>query len=291
MGHPVPHVRRPRSGAGDGGSAALDRGLVVTAVTTVVLAPGRRSVLQRRVRLVVSVVIAYNVVEAAVAILAGRAASSLALVSFGLDSCVEVLSAAAIAWQFAGRDPEAREKVALRTVAVAFFAVAGYVTMTSFVALSGWQSAEESRVGIVLAAASLVVMPVLSWIERRTGRELGSASVVADSKQTLLCTYLSAVLLAGLVLNALLGWSWADPVAALVIAGFAVREGVEAWRGESCCPPPTALLTSDVGTATEAEVAEAAEAGCIDDCCRPAVQHADQPNACPDVVLEPGEER
>ena len=102
------------------------------------------------------------------------------------------------------------------------------------------------------AAGTLIVMPVLSWIERRTGRELGSASVVADSKQTLLCTYLSAVLLAGLVLNALLGWSWADPVAALVIAGFAVREGVEAWRGESCCPPPTALLTSDSGTATGA---------------------------------------
>jgi divalent metal cation (Fe/Co/Zn/Cd) transporter len=214
------------------------------------LAFTRKLVLERRVRLVVSAVIAYNVVEAAVAILAGRAASSLALVSFGLDSCVEVLSAAAIAWQFAGRDPEAREKVALRTVAIAFFAVAGYVTVSSLLTLSGWQSAEESRVGIVLAAVSLVVMPMLSWIERRTGRELGSASVVADSKQTLLCTYLSAVLLAGLVLNALLGWSWADPLAALVIAGFAVREGVEAWRGESCWAPATSLLASDDETAT-----------------------------------------
>jgi divalent metal cation (Fe/Co/Zn/Cd) transporter len=260
----------------------------VTALTGAGLAPFRKSVLQRRVRLVVSAVIAYNVVEAAVAILAGRAASSLALVSFGLDSCVEVLSAAAIAWQFAGRDPEARETVALRTVAVAFFAVAGYVTVTSLLALSGWESAGESRVGIILAVASLIVMPVLSWIERRTGRELGSVSVVADSKQTLLCTYLSAVLLVGLVLNALLGWSWADPVAALVIAGFAVREGVEAWRGESCCAPPTALLTSDAATATEAA---AAEAGCIDDCCRPALQQADQPNARPEAVLEPGEER
>ena len=129
---------------------------------------------------------------------------------------------------------------------------------------------------------------MLSWIERRTGRELGSASVVADSKQTLLCTYLSAVLLAGLVLNAVLGWTWADPVAALVIAGFAVREGVEAWRGESCCPPPTALLTSDASTAT---AAAAAEAGCVDDCCGPAVNHTDQSSAQPEVGLESGEGR
>ncbi|MGH3340887.1 MAG: cobalt transporter, partial [Propionibacteriaceae bacterium] len=127
----------------------------MTVLTAAGLAPARKSVLQRRVRLVVSAVIAYNVVEAAVAIMAGRAASSMALVSFGLDSCVEVLSAAAIAWQFAGRDPEAREKVALRTVAVAFFAVAGYVTVTSLLALSGRDSAEESRIGIVLAAVSL----------------------------------------------------------------------------------------------------------------------------------------
>lgn len=173
-----------------------------------------------------------------------------------------MLSAAAIAWQFAGRDPEAREKVALRTVAIAFFALAAYVAVTSVLSLLGSQEAGESRVGIVLAAVSLVVMPVLSWIERRTGRELGSASVVSDSKQTLLCTYLSAVLLIGLVLNSLLGWSWADPIAALVIAGVAVREGVEAWRGDSCCAPPAALLsgTDDV---------HGAEAGCADGCCAP----------------------
>jgi divalent metal cation (Fe/Co/Zn/Cd) transporter len=161
----------------------------------------------------------------------------MALVSFGLDSCVEVLSAAAIAWQFASRDPEAREKVALRTVAVAFFVVAGYITVTSLLAVSGRGSAEESRIGIVLAAVSLIVMPILSWIERRTGRELGSASVVADSKQTLLCTYLSAILLAGLVLNSLLGWSWADP-GRRVSDRWLCRPGKESrLAGVSCVAP------------------------------------------------------
>jgi hypothetical protein len=122
-------------------------------------------------------------------------------------------------------------------------------------------------------------MPILSWIERRTGHELGSASVVADSKQTLLCTYLSAILLAGLVLNSLLGWSWADPVAAVVIAGFAVREGIEAWVS---CVAPTRRLC-EAGTASGPD---GGEVGCVDDCCRPAVQHEDQPNARPEAVLE-----
>jgi len=206
--------------------------------------PARVQILQRRVRLLVLAVIGYNVVEAVVAISAGTVASSTALVSFGLDSCVEVLSAAAIAWQFAAPDPETREKVALRTVAVAFFALAIYVTVQSVRTLVGGGEPEHSSVGIALAAASLAVMPILSLAERRAGRQLGSASVVADSKQTLLCTYLSAVLLVGLVLNSLLGWSWADPIAALVIAGFAVKEGLEAWRGDSCVTPPAALLGS-----------------------------------------------
>jgi divalent metal cation (Fe/Co/Zn/Cd) transporter len=205
--------------------------------TTSEAGAARRSVLRRRVRLLVGATIGYNVVEAVVAITAGSLASSVALVSFGLDSCVEVLSAAAIAWQFSADDPEAREKAALRTVAVAFFALAAYVTVDSVLTLLGSDDPDPSPVGIALAATSLVVMPVLSWLERRTGRELGSASVVADSKQTLLCTYLSGVLLVGLLLTSTLGWSWADPVAALVIAGVAVREGVEAWRGDSCCAP------------------------------------------------------
>ena len=195
----------------------------------------RQALLTRRVRLLVAATITYNVVEAVVAISAGTVASSSALIGFGLDSTIEVASAAAVAWQFSGRDPEARERVALRIIAFSFFALAAYVTVESARALLGAAEAEPSTVGIVLAALSLVVMPFLSYAQRRAGRELGSASAVADSKQTLLCTYLSGVLLVGLVLNATLGWSWADPVVALVIAAVAVREGITSWRGEHCC--------------------------------------------------------
>ena len=195
----------------------------------------RRAVLTRRVRLLVAATITYNVVEAVVAISAGTVASSSALIGFGLDSTIEVASAAAVAWQFSGRDPEARERAALRVIAFSFFALAAYVSVESVRALVGVAEAEPSTVGIVLAALSLVIMPFLSRAQRRAGRELGSASAVADSKQTLLCTYLSAVLLVGLLLNSLFGWSWADPVAALVIAAVAIKEGREAWRGQHCC--------------------------------------------------------
>ncbi|MFC4005416.1 cation transporter [Prauserella oleivorans] len=195
----------------------------------------RRAVLSRRVRLLVGATITYNVIEAVVAIAAGTVASSTALIGFGLDSVIEVASAAAVAWQFSGTDPEARERTALKVIAVSFFALAAYVTVESVRALLGADAAEHSTVGIVLAAVSLVVMPFLSYAQRRTGRELGSTSAVADSKQTLLCTYLSGVLLAGLLLNSLFGWAWADPVVALVIAAVAVKEGREAWRGEHCC--------------------------------------------------------
>ncbi len=174
----------------------------------------RRSVLSRRVRLLVAATITYNVVEAVVAICAGTLASSTALIGFGLDSVIEVGSAAAVAWQFSGKDPpEARERVALRIIALSFFALAAYVTVESVRALLGAEEARHSTVGIVLAAVSLVFMPVLSYAQRRAGRELGgSASAVADSKQTLLCTYLSGgVLLIGLVVNSALGWWWLMP--------------------------------------------------------------------------------
>lgn len=213
----------------------------------------RRAILERRVRWVVAATITYNVVEAAVAITAGRIASSSALVGFGLDSVVEVLSAAAVAWQFAAPDPHRRERVAMRLIAVSFFGLAAVVGVDAVRSLLGADAPDHSPVGIALAAVSLAVMPSLSWFERRTGRELGSASAVADSRQTLLCAYLSGVLLAGLVLNAALGWTWADPVAALVIAAVAVREGLEAWRGEACGAPVGALLAGPRA----------------DDCCEP----------------------
>lgn len=199
--------------------------------------PQRREVLRRRIRLLVAATIGYNVIEAVVALAAGSIASSTALVAFGLDSIVEVLSAAAVAWQFAAADHERREKATLRLIAVSFFGLAGFVGFDAVSSLITRQAAEHSSIGIALAAVSLAVMPLLSWAERRTGAELGSASAVADSKQTLLCTYLSAVLLVGLLLNSAFGWFWADPIAALVIAGVAVKEGVDAWRGDSCCAP------------------------------------------------------
>jgi Co/Zn/Cd efflux system component len=197
----------------------------------------RRAVLNRRVRLLVAATITYNVIEAVVATTAGTLASSIALIGFGLDSVIEVSSAAAVAWQFAGRDPQRRERTALRVVAWSFFALAAYVTVESLRALLGGAESEHSPVGIALVALSVVIMPVLSLAQRRAGRELGSASAVADSKQTLLCTYLSVAVLVGLVLNSALGWWWADPAAGLVLAALAVREGRNALRGDTCCAP------------------------------------------------------
>lgn len=210
-----------------------------------VTAPPRVHVLRQRIRIVVAITITWNVIEAIVALIAGEAASSAALIGFGLDSIVEVLSAAAVAWQFAAPDPKRREKTALRVIAVSFFALAIYVSVDAIASLTGLRDPEHSTVGIVIAALSLLVMPFLSWFERRTGRELGSASAIADSKQTLICSYLSAALLAGLLLNTLLGWAWADSAAALVIAVFAVREGLEAWRGDACCATPVSALTGE----------------------------------------------
>jgi divalent metal cation (Fe/Co/Zn/Cd) transporter len=196
----------------------------------------RRRLLQRRIRWFVAATITYNVIEAVIAVSEGTRVSSAALIGFGLDSVIEVSSAAAVAWQFAGSDPERREEVALRIIAFSFFALALYVGVDAIRSLAGFgDEARHSSIGIALAATSLVIMPILSWAQRRAGRELGSLSAMADSKQTLLCTYLSAVLLVGLVLNSLFGWSWADPVAALVIVGIAVHEGINAWKGDACC--------------------------------------------------------
>ena len=207
----------------------------------------RRRILNRRIRWFVGATIAYNVIEAVVALSAGAAASSSALIGFGLDSIVEVSSAAALAWQFSARDPETREKKALRIIAFSFFGLAAIVTADALGSLLTGREASHSTVGMVLAAASLAIMPVLSWAQRRAGRELGSRSAVADSKQTLLCTYLSAVLLLGLLLNSVLGWSWADPIAALVIAGVAVKEGLDAWRGDACCAPVARQAAPEAG--------------------------------------------
>jgi divalent metal cation (Fe/Co/Zn/Cd) transporter len=239
-------------------------------------APGgvRQRVLHRRVRRLVAATITYNAVEASVALAAGTVASSGALVAFGLDSIIEVASAAAVAWQFSARDAvvvRARERRTLKIIAMSFFALAAYVSVDSLRALTGGGEAGPSRVGIVLAALSLAVMPLASWLQRRTGRELGSASAVADSKQTMLCTYMSVVLLTGLAVNALFGWGRADSVAALVIAAIAVWEGVRAWRGEGCCAPTGAAAT----TPPAGEKGCGCGPGCADACCIPPVKTID----------------
>ncbi len=192
----------------------------------------RRARLHRRVRIIVGITITWNVLEAIVALSAGTVASSAALIGFGLDSVIEVASAAAIAWQFTRKDPERWEKATVRTIGVAFFALAAYVAVDAILTLARVQEVERSPVGIGIAALSLIVMPALAWVEFRTGRELGSRSVQKDAMQLLLCVYLSGTVLIGLLLSALLGWQWADSVAALIVAVLATREGIEAWRGD-----------------------------------------------------------
>ena len=201
-------------------------------MSTATLTDERRTRLHQRVKFIVGFTISWNFIEAIIAISAGVVASSAALIGFGLDSVIEVASAAAIAWQFTRKDPERWEKVTVRVIGIAFFALAAYVTIDAILALTGVQRVEHSPLGIGIAVASLLVMPALAWFEFRTGRELGSKSVQADAKQLLLCIYLSGTVLIGLLLNSVFGWMWADSVAALIVAVLAIREGIEAWRGD-----------------------------------------------------------
>lgn len=223
----------------------------------------RRALLNRRSLHLAYATAGYNLLEGIIAVTAGTTAASVALLGFGLDSFVEVSSALVVIWQFRARVPEARERLALRGIALSFFALAAWIGVDAIRFLLGADRADTSPVGIGIAAASVIVMPLLVWAKRRTGRELGSATVVADSMQTMLCTYLSAIVLIGLLLNATLGWWWADPIAALVIAAVAVHEGVEAWRGEHC---DDCALPSGPGTRTDHC---ACEPGCTGACCSP----------------------
>ena len=223
---------------------------------TEVLANSEKVRLQRRIKFIVAFTVAYNVIEAIVALAAGNAADSGALIGFGLDSTIEVTSALAVAWQFTRKDPEKWEGPTLKVIAVAFFALAAFVTVDSFMALWSGEAPENSTVGIVIAAASVVLMPAISVVERRTGEELGSATAIADSKQLLVCAYLSAAVLIGLVLHAAFGWWQADPIAALVVAGLAIHEGKEAWEGDGCATSSARALAGDTESAC-----------CSDSCC------------------------
>jgi len=183
--------------------------------------------------------IVWNLLEGLVAVTAGAIAGSIALVGFGIDSCIEVISGGALLWRMSvdadGQSRERNERLTLRIVGVCFLGLAAYVTFESISDLISRKAPEYSIPRIVLAFVSLVVMPVLSRAKKRVGADLGSRAMNADAKQTDFCFYLSAILLVGLVVNATLGWWWADPISALIMVPIIVREGWQSIRGESCC--------------------------------------------------------
>src|SRR5450759_1706691 len=195
------------------------------------MTPARREELVRRAFLLEYFTLAWMVVEAAVAVASGVIAHSIALVAFGLDSLIELFAALVVIWQLRGvaEEQEAKEDVALRLIAITFFALAAYVSAEAIYDLVSGSRPEVSIAGIALAAAAIVVMPVLSFLRKRLGRSLDNSALEADGAESLFCGLLAAVLLVGLALNAAFGWWWADAVAALVVAVFAVREGIEAW--------------------------------------------------------------
>ena len=196
-----------------------------------------RGKLERKARLLAWGGISNHFVEFAVALVAGVAAGSIALIGFGADSLIEAGAGFVVLWLFTGQrlGSERAERRAQQMIAGSFFVLAGYVTVESLRSLFGGNEPEASWLGIGLAAFTMVTMPLLAVAKRRIAQKLHSAAAVKEASQTQLCAYLSVALLVGLLANALAGWWWADPAAALVIAGVAVREGVESWRGEGCC--------------------------------------------------------
>jgi divalent metal cation (Fe/Co/Zn/Cd) transporter len=198
----------------------------------------RRAKLVKRGRRLEYITIGYNSLEGLIAILAGLLAGSIALVGFGFDSIIEVTSGVVLLWRLhADRDEARRERVeaiSLRIVGAAFLVLALYVAYDSATSLIQREPPDESAPGIVLAAASLIIMPLLVRAKRKVASGIASGAMAADAEQTELCTYLSAILLGGLLLNALFGWWWADPVSALAMVPIITREGVEALRGETC---------------------------------------------------------
>jgi divalent metal cation (Fe/Co/Zn/Cd) transporter len=200
--------------------------------------PDRTRQIQRGLRLEYAT-IGYNSLEASIAIVAGLFAGSIALVGFGADSVIELISGLGLVWRLrSDLSPvkrERAERLSLRIVGFCFLALAVYVGVDAVTSLARSEAPSESIPGIALATASLIVMPLLARAKRRVAARISSAALTADAMQTQLCTYLSAILLGGLLLNAGLGWWWADPVAALVMLPIIVREGLDAVRGRTCC--------------------------------------------------------
>jgi divalent metal cation (Fe/Co/Zn/Cd) transporter len=226
----------------------------------------RYELLARRAKLLSWLSLAWMTVEGAVALLAGIAAGSIALVGFGLDSAIEGFASVIIIWRFTGQRvfSHAAEQRAQRLVAVQFFLLAPYVGFESVRALVNGEHAETSPVGIALAIGSVVLMPLLAVAKQRLADQLGSAATAGEGRQNMLCAYLAGALLLGLVGNAVLGAWWLDPAVGLLIAAVAVREGRESWRGEGCC------VSSPLDGARFADAAGedcCADEHCADDCC------------------------
>lgn len=182
------------------------------------------------------IALGWNFLEALLSIVAGLLAGSVALVGFGFDSVIEVSSGAILLWRLRTEaDVEHRERIAIRLVGGCFLALAAYVAWDAISSLLHREAPRESYIGIAVAAASLIAMPLLARAKRRVARGLNSGALHADSRQTDICAYLSAILLGGLLLNAVLGWWWADPLAAIIMVPLIAKEGVEGVRGRTCC--------------------------------------------------------
>jgi divalent metal cation (Fe/Co/Zn/Cd) transporter len=218
----------------------------------------RYAALAHRVKLLSWFSLLWMSIEGAVAIVAGIVAGSIALVGFGLDSAIEGFASVVIIWRFTGRRvfSHAAEQRAQKLVAIQFFVLAPYVGYESLDALIAGERPDVSWVGIALAIGSVIVMPVLGVAKQRLADAIGSAATAGEGRQNILCAYLAAALLVGLLGNALAGAWWLDPVVGFVIVGVAVKEGIEAWRGEGCC----------VGSPLDGAGFD--DPGCDDDCCR-----------------------
>jgi divalent metal cation (Fe/Co/Zn/Cd) transporter len=211
--------------------------VAITPLRHVALPPDERARLERRARLLAWGGNAWHLVEFGIALFAGIGAASIALIGFGADSLIEAMAGFVVLWLFTGARVGSHnaERRAQELIAVSFFILAAYVGIESIRSLVGGHEPEASWLGIALAAFTAPTMPLLAMAKRKVGRQLNSAATVKEASQTQLCAYLSVALLIGLLANALAGWWWADPAAALVIAAVALREGRETWRGEGCC--------------------------------------------------------
>ncbi len=218
-----------------------------------------RQQLVRRAKLLAWLGVGWHSIEAAIAVGAGLVAGSIALIGFGADSLIESVAGFVLLWRFAASraTSEDAEQRAQKVIAISFYLIAAYVGLEAVRSLLAGDHPEASWVGIGLAVLTLVTMPPLAIAKGRIGEKLGSSATKSEGQQNMLCAYLSAALLVGLGANALFGLWWADPLTALLIAGVAVREGRESWRGESCCTSPMVVGAEAHGEAC----------GCDDDCC------------------------